>query len=140
MKRAVIVASLSLGLLGATVPALAQEKPLVPATQGTQGIKRTPLQKFEVPGTGYDTVIGLAEIAANTNIGRHSHPGVESGYVLEGTFTLLVEGQPPKDLKAGESYQIPPGAIHDAKSGAAPAKVIATYVVERGKPLAIPAK
>jgi quercetin dioxygenase-like cupin family protein len=55
-------------------------------------IKRTPLQKFDVPGTNYETVIGLAEVAPNMNIGRHTHPGVESGYVLEGEFVLLVEG------------------------------------------------
>jgi quercetin dioxygenase-like cupin family protein len=54
-------------------------------------------------------------------------------------MTLLVEGQPPKEIKVGESYQIPPGAIHDAKTGPSGAKLIATYVVEKGKPLATPA-
>jgi quercetin dioxygenase-like cupin family protein len=103
-------------------------------------IKRTPLQKFDVPGTNYETVIGIAEIVPNVNIGKHTHPGPESGYVLEGSMTLLVDGQPPKELKVGESYQVPPGAAHDAKTGAAGAKVIATYVVEKGKPLASPAK
>jgi quercetin dioxygenase-like cupin family protein len=85
-------------------------------------------------------VIGIAEIVPNVNIGRHTHPGPESGYMLEGEMTLLVDGQPPKSLKAGESYQVPPGVIHDAKTGAAGAKVIATYVVEKGKPLASPAQ
>jgi len=102
-------------------------------------IKRTPLQKFDVPGTNYETVIGIAEITANVNVGRHTHPGPESGYLLEGEFTLLVEGQPPLVVKAGDSYKVPPGAIHDARSGAKGAKVIATYVVEKGKPLASPA-
>lgn len=111
-------------------PALAQQ---------TQTIKRTPLQKFDVPGTNYETVIGIAEIAPNVNVGRHTHPGPESGYVLEGDFTLLVEGQPPLPLKAGESYKVPSGAIHDARTGDKGAKVIATYVVEKGKPLASPA-
>jgi quercetin dioxygenase-like cupin family protein len=103
-------------------------------------IKRTPLQKFDVPGTAYETVIGIAEIAANVNVGRHTHPGPESGYLLEGEFTLLVEGQPPLVVKAGESYKVPPGADHDARSGDKGAKVIATYVVEKGKPLATPAQ
>ena len=53
---------------------------------------------------------------------------------------LLIDGQPPKPIKAGESYQIPAGAIHDGESGPKGAKVIATYVVEKGKPLATPAK
>jgi quercetin dioxygenase-like cupin family protein len=109
------------------------------ATQQTQTIKRTPLQKFDVPGTNYETVIGIAEIMPNVNIGRHTHPGPESGYMLEGEMTLLVEGQPPLEVKTGQSYRVPPGAIHDAKTGANGAKVIATYVVEKGKPLASPA-
>ncbi len=58
--------------------------------------------------------------------------------MLEGEMTLMVQGQPDKVLKAGESYSVPPGAVHDAKTGAAGAKVIATYVVEKGKPLASP--
>lgn len=107
--------------------------------QQPSGIKRTPLQKFDVPGTSYETLIGTAEIGPNANIGRHTHFGPESGYMLEGEMTLLVDGQPAKTIKAGESYQIPPGAIHDGKSGPQGAKVIATYVVEKGKPLATPA-
>ena len=109
-----------------------------PAPQ-TSPIKRTPLQKFDVPGTSYETVIGIAEIAPNVSVGRHTHPGPESGYLLEGEFTLLVEGQAPLALKTGDSYQVPSGAIHDVRSGPKGAKVIATYVVEKGKPLASPA-
>jgi quercetin dioxygenase-like cupin family protein len=132
----VILVSTAIALLGAQA-ALAQQPP----TLGTSapGIKRTPLQKFDVPGTNHETVVGIAEIAPNVLIGRHTHPGPESGYLLEGEFTLLVEGQPDKPVKTGESYQVPPGAIHDAKSGPQGAKVIATYVVEKGKPLASPA-
>jgi quercetin dioxygenase-like cupin family protein len=103
-------------------------------------IKRIPLQKFDVPGAGYETVMGIAEIAPNVDIGRHSHPGVESGYVLEGDAVLLIDGQPGKPMKAGDSYQIPAGAVHTAKSGPKGAKVLAVYVVEKGKPLATPAK
>lgn len=103
------------------------------------GIKRTPLQKFDVPGTNYETVIGIAEISPNVSAGRHTHPGPESGYVLEGEATLLIEGQPEMPLKAGDSYQIPAGAVHDARAGVQGAKVIATYVVQKGKPLASPA-
>jgi len=54
-------------------------------------------------------------------------------------MTLLIDGQPPRVLKAGESYQIPSGAIHDAKSTDKGVKVMAVYVVEKGKPLATPA-
>jgi quercetin dioxygenase-like cupin family protein len=125
MKR--LFAAIAIATFALTGAALAQ----APAP-----IKRTPLQKFDVPGTNYETVIGIAEIAPNVNIGRHTHPGPESGYMLEGEMTLIVQGQPDKALKAGESYVVPPGAVHDAKTGPAGAKVIATYVVEKGKPLA----
>ena len=73
------------------------------------------------------------------NVGKHTHPGPESGYVLEGDMMLMIDGQAPQAVKAGESYRIPPGAVHDAKTGASGAKIIATYVVEKGKPLASPA-
>jgi len=117
----------------------AQGQQLPAMTQQTANIKRTPLQKFDVPGTNYETVIGMAEIVPNVLIGRHTHPGPESGFMLDGDMTLLVEGQPPLAVKTGESYKVPPGAVHDARTGEKGAKVIATYVVEKGKPLATPA-
>lgn len=120
-------------------PAAAQQSSPA-ATNQTQNIKRIPLQKFDVPGAPYETVIGIAEIAPNVAIGRHTHPGPESGYLIEGGFELLIDGEPPRLLKAGDSYVVPPNTVHDAKTGAAGAKVIATYVVEKGKPLAAPVK
>jgi len=121
----------------ATIAVAQQQLPAM--TQQTATIKRTALQKFDVPGTAYETVIGMAEIVPNVNIGRHTHPGPESGFMLEGEMVLLVEGQPEKTVKVGESYQVPSGAIHDAKTGPNGAKVIATYVVRKGEPLASPA-
>lgn len=120
-------------------PAAAQQSPPAAANQ-TQNIKRIPLQKFDVPGAPYETVIGIAEIAPNVAIGRHTHPGPESGYLIEGSFELLIDGEQPRQLKTGDSYVVPPNTTHDAKTGAAGAKVIATYVVEKGKPLASPSK
>jgi quercetin dioxygenase-like cupin family protein len=102
-------------------------------------IKRTPLQKIDFPA-GYNTVTGIAEIPAGGAAGRHTHPGAEAGYVLEGEVELLVEGQPPRKLKAGDSYQIPESVVHDAKViGDKPAKVLGTYVIKAGEPLAKPA-
>jgi quercetin dioxygenase-like cupin family protein len=130
LKKAVVVAVLA--LCASAGVGLAQSAP--------PPIKRIPLQKFDVPGAGYETVMGIAEIAPNVDIGRHSHFGIESGYVLEGEGTLVVEGKPDRLLKAGDSYQIPAGAVHTAKSGPHGTKVLAVYVVEKGKPLATPAK
>lgn len=104
------------------------------------GIKRTPLQKIEFP-EGYVTITGLAELPAGAAAGRHTHPGIETGYVLEGEFNLEIDGQPTKLLKAGDSYAIPVGAVHDAKvHGDKPMKVLGVYIVDKTKPLASPAK
>jgi quercetin dioxygenase-like cupin family protein len=59
---------------------------------------------------------------------------------MEGGFELLIDGETPKQLNAGDSYKVPPRTIHDAKAGPSGAKVIATYVVEKGQPLASPSK
>jgi quercetin dioxygenase-like cupin family protein len=118
-----------------TIPIAAEETVAATSSQA-QSIKRTPLQRFDVPGTAYETVIGLAEIAPNVSVGRHTHPGPESGYVIEGAFELLIDGETPRMLKAGDSYKVPAGVVHDAKTGPEGAKVIATYVVEKGQPIA----
>jgi quercetin dioxygenase-like cupin family protein len=123
----------ALVLMGAAGITLAQQ----PAPAASN-IKRTPLQKVEIPGTNYE-VTAIAEIVPGALAGRHTHPGPETGYVIEGDMVLLVDGQPPKPLKAGESYQIPAGAVHDVKAGDKGMKVMAVYIVEKGKPIASPA-
>jgi quercetin dioxygenase-like cupin family protein len=111
------------------------------AQQATPPIKRTILQKSDIPGTNLEVVLGLAEVAPGVLVGRHTHPGPEQGTVTEGELILMIEGQAEKTVKAGESYQVPVGAIHDAKAGGdKPVKVIASYVVPKGQPLATPAK
>jgi quercetin dioxygenase-like cupin family protein len=122
-------------LLGLTVVAFACAGAAV-AQQS--GIKRTPLQKVEFPD-GYYTITGIAEIPAGGAAGRHTHPGIETGYVLEGEGELLIDGKPPLKLKAGDSYQIPAGAVHDAKADDKPLKILGVYVVDKAKPLASPA-
>ena len=118
---------------------IAQAQQPAPAAAAPPGIKRTILQKVDVPSTNYETVLGMAEIAPGMNAGRHSHPGPETGTVTEGEMVLIVEGQPDRTLKAGDSYQIPPGTIHDVRTIGGPVKVVAVYVVPKGGPLAIPA-
>lgn len=103
-----------------------------------QGIKRTPLQDVKYPA-GHHIVTVVAEIGPNQLAGRHTHPGVDTGYVLDGEATLIVEGQPDKVLKAGDSYAVPAGIIHDVKTGDKGLKIMAVYVVEDGKPVATPA-
>ena len=110
------------------------------ATAQSPGVKRTLLQRIDVPDSNRETVLGMAEIAAGGSAGRHTHPGVEVTYVLQGSAQLLIDGEAPRLVKAGESFTIPAGKVHDAKVvGGSPLKVLATYVVEKGKPLASPA-
>ncbi|MDB5652603.1 MAG: hypothetical protein JWQ94_216 [Tardiphaga sp.] len=103
-----------------------------------QGIKRTPLQDVKFPA-GYHIVTVIAEIGPSQLAGRHTHPGVDTGYVLDGAATLLVEGKPDQELKAGDSYAVPAGIAHDIKTGDKGLKIMAVYVVEDGKPVATPA-
>jgi quercetin dioxygenase-like cupin family protein len=122
-------------ILGLTIVAFACAGAAI-AQQG--GIKRTPLQKVDFPA-GFNTVTAIAEVPAGGASGRHSHPGAETGYVMEGELELVMDGKPPLKLKAGESYQIPEGVVHDAKAGEKPFKVLAVYIVKAGEPLAKPA-
>lgn len=107
--------------------------------QPTSNIKRTMLQKVDIPGTNYDAFSAIAEVAPGASSGRHTHPGPETGYVIDGEFTLLLDGQPTKVLKAGDSYQVPANTVHDVKAGDKGMKVMAVYMVEKGRPLASPA-
>ena len=82
----------------------AQDKAAPPAiTQAAPGIKRTVLQKVDVPGTNLETIMALVEVAANFKAGRHTHPGNVIGYVMEGEFFMTFDGQPEKLLKAGDA-------------------------------------
>jgi quercetin dioxygenase-like cupin family protein len=104
------------------------------------GIQRTILQRSDLEGGQREVILGLAEIAPGVAAGRHSHPGIETGYVLSGSATIEIDGEAPRVLKAGDSYFVPAGKVHDARTvGDTPVRVLATYVVEKGKPLATPA-
>jgi quercetin dioxygenase-like cupin family protein len=105
------------------------------------GFTRKMLQDQTMSISERHAVQVLAEFAPGGAAGKHTHPGEELGYLLEGTLQLEVDGQPPRTLKAGEVFFIPAGTVHDGKNvGSGPAKVLATYVVEVGKPVASPAK
>jgi quercetin dioxygenase-like cupin family protein len=104
------------------------------------GLTRTMVGKADVSVPGREAVVARVELAPGVKAGRHTHPGDEISYVMEGEATLLVEGQPPRVVKAGESFVIPAGVPHDAHNdGTAAVKLLGVYVVEKGKPLATPA-
>jgi len=102
--------------------------------------KRTVLQQSDISVAGREVVSAVADFEPRATPGRHTHPGEEIGYVLEGTFLIEQEGKAPVTLKAGGSFLIPAGTIHNAtNTGTGPGKILATYIVEKGKPLATPA-
>ena len=103
------------------------------------GFKRIPVQQGDLSVPGREGVQAVAEIPPGAESGRHTHPGEEFGYVLEGTLTLELQGKPATTKKAGEGFIIPAGTVHNAKNTSkAVAKVLATYIVEKGKPVATP--
>ena len=129
----IVGATLSSFVLASAIGVSAQ----APAAQ--TGFKRTEIQRTDLSVAGREVVQALAEIDPGAQSGLHTHPGEEVGYVLEGTFTLEIQGKPAVTKKAGEGFVIPPGAVHNARNtGKAPAKVLATYFIEKGKPVATP--
>jgi quercetin dioxygenase-like cupin family protein len=104
------------------------------------GLTRTLVGRADVSVPGREAVVARVEVAPGAKAGRHTHPGDEISYVLEGEATLLIDGQAPRTVKAGESFVIPAGVVHDAHNeSSAPTRLIGVYVVEKGKPLATPA-
>jgi quercetin dioxygenase-like cupin family protein len=104
------------------------------------GIKRTIVKTQDVSG-GHQAIIASVTIAPGASAGRHTHPGEEISYVIEGEGEVLIDGQPPLPIKAGDGFVVPAGAIHDAhNTGTVPIKLAAVYYIEKGKPLATPAK
>jgi quercetin dioxygenase-like cupin family protein len=104
-------------------------------------VRRIDLQRNDLSIPGREPVQAIVEIAPGTTAARHSHPGEEIIYVLEGTLVYEIDGRPPIALKAGDVLFIPYGAIHSATNiGSGRGAELATYVVEKGKPLITPAR
>jgi quercetin dioxygenase-like cupin family protein len=109
------------------------------AAQAPAPFKRTVLQQADLSAPGREAVMALAEIQAGAASGRHTHPGEEIGYVLAGPVVIEIDGKPAKTYQSGDSFIIPPNTIHNAKSpGATGVKIVSTYVIEKGKPVATP--
>lgn len=100
------------------------------------GIKRTDLQRHDLSVPGREAIQVRVDIEPGVAFPSHHHPGEEIIYVLAGTLEYQVEGKPPATLKAGDVLFIPAGTVHSAKNvGNVTASELATYVVEKGKPL-----
>jgi len=109
------------------------------AQNAPAGLKRTIITRTDGPMDGYETVNARVDLDAGALVARHTHPGIESSYVVDGALELSVDGQGTRTFKAGDGFQVPPRAPHSGKSGDKPTTLAITYVVEKGKPLASPA-
>jgi quercetin dioxygenase-like cupin family protein len=134
-KRIVLCAALiTLGMV-LSLNAQPQPSPVQPSP-----VKRTILQRADVPGTNLEIIYATVEIAAGFKAGRHNHPGVVMSQTVEGDFWLHIDGQAEQVVRAGESVTIPDRAIHNEGASDKPVKLNVVYVVEKGKPLVSPAQ
>lgn len=102
------------------------------------GITRTDLQRHDLSAPGREVIQARLDFAPGVATPRHTHPGEVIVYVLEGLLEYKVEGKPVVALKAGEVLFIPAGTIHEVKNvGSGNAAELATYIVEKGKPLVV---
>jgi quercetin dioxygenase-like cupin family protein len=107
---------------------------VAPAQQ--PGVKRTDLQRHDLSVPGREVIQVRVDLDPGVAFPRHRHPGEEIIYVIEGSLEYEVEGKPPITLKAGDVLFIPAGTIHAAKNvGNGKGAELATYIVEKGKPL-----
>jgi quercetin dioxygenase-like cupin family protein len=111
--------------------------PLSPhAAIAQTGIKRTDLQRHDLGTSGREAIQVRVDFAPGAAFGKHTHPGEEIIYVLEGSLEYDIEGKPPVTLKAGDVFFVPAGTVHAARNaGSSNAAELATYVVEKGKPV-----
>ncbi len=105
-------------------------------TQRPPGSTRTDLQRHDLAIPGWETIQARVDFAPGASFPAHRHPGEEIIYVLAGRLEYQLEGQPPVVLAAGDVLFVPAGVFHSARNiGTTPGSELATYVVEKGKPL-----
>jgi quercetin dioxygenase-like cupin family protein len=129
----------ALAALGAAGMAAAQQPAGTATPAPTAPIKRTILQRADVPGTNLELIYASVEISAGFKAGRHNHPGVVMAQIVDGDFWLQPDGQPERIFRTGESLTLPDRVVHNEGSTDKPVKLDVVYVVEKGKPLASPA-
>ena len=102
-------------------------------------VTRKILSQIDGPVPGYTTIVMDVTIEPGVAVARHTHPGIESSYVMEGGAELPVEGQPTRIVKAGDAFQIPPETPHaGGKPAETKTRLLINYIVEKGKPLVKP--
>jgi quercetin dioxygenase-like cupin family protein len=109
------------------------------AESQASGVTRTDLQRRDLSVPGREVVQSRVDIGPEAPPIKHTHPGEEIIYVLEGSLEYQIEAQPPVTVNTGGVLLIPAGAVHAVRNvGSGVAAELATYVVEKGKPLLSP--
>ncbi len=105
----------------------------------TAGVTRTLLQEHPSPAAGWKAVQTLVQIPRHKESGRHSHPGIEVGYIVRGDVLMVFDDRPPLRLRTGDPFFIPNGVIHNARNvGTVTTMMLSTYIVDETKPLVTP--
>jgi len=116
----------------------ANAQPAAPVT--ANGVTRQILSRIDGPVAGYETIIMDVKVDKGISIARHTHPGIESTVVMEGSIELPVQGRDTKVMKKGDAFQVPPETPHaGGKPRDEDVRLLVNYIVEKGKPLATPA-
>ena len=106
------------------------------ASRAQDGIKRTDIQTHDLSIPGREVVQQMVELQAGVVVAKHTHPGEEVSVLLDGELLLEVAGKPAVTLKTGQAFTVPPGIVHGVKNtSSGSTKLLATYIVEKGKPL-----
>jgi quercetin dioxygenase-like cupin family protein len=134
MNMSLMKTTTRVAAMAALIAASFLAPPMAQAQQA--GVKRTDLQRHDLSAPGREAVQVRVDLEPGVAFGKHTHPGEEIIYVLEGTLEYQIEDKPPVTLKAGDVLFIPAGAVHSAKNpGNVTGSELATYIVEKGKPL-----
>ena len=121
-------ATAALILLATVGPAASQPRP--------SGTTRTDLQRHDLSAPGREVLQARVDFAPGSSFPRHKHPGEEIIYVIEGTLEYELPGKGWVTLTKGDVLFVPDGGVHAARNtGTVPAAELATYVLEKGRPL-----
>jgi quercetin dioxygenase-like cupin family protein len=130
------MSAITVSLVLTTLLGAAVAMPTASAQQQQQGITRVDLQRHDIDVPGREAIQVRVAFEPGAAFGRHRHPGEEIIYVLEGSLEYEIEGRPRVTLEAGDVLFIPTGTIHSARNaGSVKAAELATYIVEKDKPL-----
>ncbi len=127
---------LALAAFASIAAAATLTAPTALADDPTAGVSRTELQRSAAPTPGFEIIQTRFEIPVGKESGRHSHPGPEVGYIVQGDVDMVFDDRPTQHLHSGDPFLIPAGVVHNARNvGTVRTLMLSTYVVPADQPL-----